>query len=337
MRRRRLRRALSARRAFGFRTQTPGRFCVVVATALGLVGATADSGSGDCIVVHERTPQYTPHVAIHFGPPADVPRDIRCATTIDRNADTFCVPLYAYNLWDGVSAFELALRLPVAPLAFDADPAIASSTVEISPGANGIAVGLRLLANAPLCGPVRLGCARFATAELPDVFAIDVEAHPVTNRRAACDPRGNWRSLAVDAGGAHIGLDTECPRGPCAAEAPVTALAASSGDEPGVLEFEWQSGSGSYTLFCVRTDGRYPADPWDGRFLALLPSDVRSYTHRFEETGTVHVAAWSVTRGAFGALHATSNMECGGLVSALVDMPIGIATRSWGDVKALFR
>jgi hypothetical protein len=117
----------------------------------------------------------------------------------------------------------------------------------------------------------------------------------------------------------------------------VTELTAQPGDETGVLHLAWRSGSGHFTLLCARDDGRYPSHPWDGQFLALLPADIQDYTHRFSNSGTVYLAAWSVTRGPFGSLHTTSTLECGALVSARVDLPVGISPRSWGQVKTLFR
>jgi hypothetical protein len=298
---------------------------------------SAGAGWADCIVVRERTPQYAPHVVIHFGVETTVPRDVQCATSLDDNAGSFCIPIYAYNLWEGATAFDLALRLPSPPTGFEAGPAIASATLEVAPGITDVVAGLRLECAAPVCGPVLLGCMRLDTADLPDDFRVAVEPHPETLRRAILDPDGTWRPLVVDAAGAHVARGAACPRAPCTADAPVANLAAEPGDEPGALDLEWTSGSGTYTLLCCRRDGRYPADPWDGDFLALLPSDVMRYAHRFEQAGPVHIAAWSVTRGPFGVLHAASNMECGALVVARVDLPVGVSARSWGQVKTSYR
>lgn len=306
--------------------------------AVGLAGASvAGRATADCIIVHERAPSYMPRIAVHFGPESDVPGAVQCATAIDPGAATFCVPIYAYNLRDGATDFEFAVRLPSAPLEFIADPAFDEVTLTVSAGTQGVVAGLRLVSSVLACGPRRLGCLLLATADLPGDFQIFVDTHPETARRAVRDARGTWHSLVVESGGARVGEGAACPRGPCSDETPVTELVAEHGGEAGALDLRWRSGSGHFTLLCARNDGRYPNDPWDGQFIALLPADIQEYTHRFSNSGTVYLAAWSVTRGPFGSLLATSTMECGALVSARVDLPVGISQRSWGQVKTLFR
>lgn len=317
-----LRRAFAARRAFA---------------VAGLWAASFASAHADCVVVQERTPKYAPHVALHFGGAANVPSNLVCCSPFDKGVPSFSIPIYAYNLGEGAGAFELALRLPRAPLGFDSGAGIVRVTLDITTDGTDVLAALHLESAAPVCGPVHLGSLRLATFDLPDDFRVTIEAHPETDHCAARDPVGEWRPLVVDAGGAQVGLGASCARAPCALNKPISDLAALPGSQPGVLELQWTSGSGTYTMLSFRTDGRYPADPWDGEILAVLPSDVTSCPHRFARAGAVHIAAWSVTRSASGSIDAASNIECGALASAYVHLPVGVSPRSWGQVKTTYR
>jgi hypothetical protein len=260
------------------------------------------------------------------------------APPLDPSALAFSIPIYAYNLWAGADAFDLALTLPRAPLGFDPGPAIVHAALDLAPGRNGaILVGLHLESAEPVCGPVLLGKLRVAAADLPDDFLVTVDPHPASGRLAARDLDANWLPLVVDAGGARVGHGASCPRAPCTPNKPITDLIAAPGTQPGLFELAWTSGSGTDTWLAFRTDGRYPADPRDGKLLALVPSEVSSYTHRFDISGTVHIAAWSITRGPSGNLVAVSPVECGALVSAHVHLPVGVSPRSWGQVKTTYR
>lgn len=321
MRRLGLRRAFAARRAFA---------------VTGLWAASIATAHADCVVVAERAPKYAPHVALHFGAAEDVPSDLQSCSPYVKTLPSFSIPIYAYNLGEGADAFDLALRLPRAPLGFDPGPAIVRATLGITTGGTGVLAGLRLESVAPVCGPVHLGSLRLATSDLPDDFRVAVESHPETSQCAVRDAGGAWRPLVVDAGGALVGQGASCP-GACAANNAISDLAAVPGSQPGVLELHWTSGSGTDTIVSFRTDGRYPADPWDGELIAIVPSEVSSYPHRFDRAGAVHIAAWSVTRSASGSLDAASNIECGALASAYVHLPVGVSPRSWGQVKTTYR
>lgn len=87
----------------------------------------------------------------------------------------------------------------------------------------------------------------------------------------------------------------------------------------------------------VRTDGRYPSNPWDGELLAFVPSTTRFMTLFTPLSGELRIAAWSVERGAYGQLLAASSMECGSLASVTVHLPVGVASRRWTQVKELYR
>jgi len=312
-----------------------------LAAAAAVAGVLApglvSTARGQCVLVRERTPQYAPHLAMHFGDVAEIPRNLQCASALDKRLPTLCVPIYAYNLWEGATSFELAIRTPMPPVGFDRGPEIMDVTMTVNIDAEGARTSLRMRGAGPLCGPVLLGCLRISTANAPDQFRVTVAPHATSGLAAVQTPSGEWRALQIDDGGARVGLGADCPPATCPTNSAVRDLVAAPGEISGSLSLGWTGGSGNFTLLRYRMDGEYPADPWDGELLAFLPSTVNSLRHLFNESGELRVAAWSVTRGPFATLYAASNLECGSLASAIVHIPVGVSTKSWGNVKTLYR
>jgi len=313
-----------------------GRSAALLALAVVVHAFGADA---QCVLVRERntTAPYVPHIALHFGAAADVPRHVLCASPLDKGAGTFCVPVYAYDLWEGADTFEFSVTTPTSPIGFERGPGITSFEMSVHDTNGGVATSLRLYASHPLCGPILLGCLRLPTNDLPNTFSIPVESHIGTGRRAVRAPNGEWRNFAVDAGGAQVGVSATCPSNSCELMAAVDDLRAAPGEYAGMLDLSWVPGSAPFTMLRVRTDGRYPADPWDGEFLAFLPSTTSHTTMFTPLSGELRIAAWSIDRGTFGQLLAASNMECGSLASVTVHLPVGVASARWTQVKALYR
>ena len=321
------------------RLASPSRPARGAAVFLALAGLAAPHLAGaQCVLVRERDGSaYTPHIAIHFGDPADVPAHIQSSASLDKRESSLCVPLYAYDLWEGADEVELSLHTPQAPLGFDLGADISSVTMSRQSDATGVTTSLTLVPMHTLCGPVPLGCLRLPMSGLPQSFAIQVEENRLTGHRAVRTPQGEWRPAAIDEGGGRVGTPGTHPSEVCELNRPVTDLQAHPGDRPGELDVSWTSGSGSFTLLRYRTDGRFPSDPWDGETLALLPATVTRYTQAFAVPGQVHVTAWSVTRGSHGYLYATSDIECGSLASSKVHLPVSVTPAEWQQVKSLYR
>lgn len=310
---------------------------LITATWLGAALAPGVAAA-QCVVVRERGgPLYASHLALHFGDAEDVPRNVQCATPLDKDLPSFCVPLYAYNLWEGADTFEIALRTPQPPAGFDRGPGIMGVEMTVSQETGSAVTSLRLTSPAPLCGPALLGCLRLPTSMLPDAFTIEVVEHRGTGRRAVRASGGAWRPLSIDAGGARVGTAAACPSSACGSNTPIRDLRAVSGGRPGRIDLSWSNGSGNFTLLRYRADGRFPSDPWDGEFLAFLPSSVTRSTHLLSAPGNVRIAAWSVTRGPYGQIYAASHVECGALATVFVHLPVAAASRTWGQVKVLYR
>jgi len=311
---------------------------VVALLALAMQLATAPASVAQCILVQERGgPEYAPHFVLHFGEPGDVPLHIACSTALDKELPTLCVPIYAYNLWEGAEVFEFALRTPVSPVGFDRSAAITTVEMIVTPETHGSLTSLKLAADGPVCGPVFLGCLRLPTADMPESAAITFAAHQTSERCAARTATGEWRKAAVDGAGARVGTGLLCPVQSCGTHTPVLDLQATIGERANMIELSWTNGSGPYTLLRSRADGRAPLDPWDGDFVALVPSSLTHYLQIAGNAGRMRFAAWSVTRGPFGNYYAGSSIECGSLASILVQLPVGVEPRAWTQVKGLYR
>ena len=310
-------------------------FCIFVAIAMTTVLAT--SARAQCVLLEERqAPDYTPHIAVHFGDPSEVPGRVQCSSFVDKRSGYWCVPVYAWNLWDDVQNVEFAIRTPIEPTGFDRGPQISGVQMQFASDEDGTITSFQLSASAPLCGPVLLGCLRLATEKLPTSFSVSVEEHAWTHRRAVQGTSGNWRTFSVRGDGSVGGIES-CGNDTCGINHPVANLSMRNGNSPGRVEMSWTSGTGSFTLLRYRTDGRYPRDPWDGTLLAFLPSSIQGFETRVEYSGDIHVTAWSVSRGLNGRLLESSNIECGSVSSLLVHQPIAIEQSQWHQVKKLFR
>jgi hypothetical protein len=291
----------------------------------------------DCMLVRERAAIVpVPHFALHFGESSEVPRRIRCSTSIDKNLPTLCVPIYAYNLWDGATGFQFAISSPKPPIGFDRGPEIVGVAMIVEATPAGAVTSIDLATNGPVCGPALLGCLRLATSDLPESFQIQVTDHRGWGRCAVRTPYGAWRGASVDLGGARVGAGI-CPADGCGPNGPIADLRANQGAFASLVDLAWTSGTGNYTLLRYRNDGRYPADPWDGELLAFLPSTVTRYSYSSPLPGTLRIAGWSITRDTHGNLTAASNIECGSLASILVQLPVGVQSTRWGGIKRLYR
>jgi hypothetical protein len=302
-----------------------------------LLALFAVQAVAECILVRERqAPPYTPHLSVHFGAPEDVPSHIQCSTLIDKRSGYWCIPIYAWNLWDDVRHLEFSIHTPIEPTGFDKGPQISGVQIEFEDVENGTITSFELSSEEPLCGPALLGCLRLAVADLPASFTVQLDAHQATQRRAVQTTNGIWRSFSVR-GDAEIGSPDNCGTDACDINRAVADLALRNGDSPGIVELSWTPGSGSFTLIRYRTDGQYPVDPWDGELMAFLPSSISELDTRIDFSGDIHVTAWSVTRGLQGRLLESSNVECGSVSALTVHQPIAIEETRWHEVKNLYR
>jgi hypothetical protein len=248
-----------------------------------------------------------------------------------------CVPIYAYNLWEGASGFQFAISTPRPPIGFDRGAEIMVLQMKVD-DVNGAAItSLDLAASAPVCGPVLLGCLRLPTADLPESFQIAIKNHSISGRCAVRAASGEWWPATADRGGARVGAGVQCAGDACAPNQPITGLRVSQGGRASIVDIAWTSGSGNYTMLRYRTDGQYPVDPWDGELLGFLPSNITRYSYSSPVPGELRIAAWSITRSTYGDLTAVSNVECGALTSILIQLPVSTIPSLWGGMKSLYR
>jgi len=316
----------SCRRAFVSTT--------VLVVALG-IGAVARA---ECLLVQERELTYPiPHLALHFGDPADVPLNIRCSTTVDENLPTLAVPIYAYNLGEGVSGFQFALRTPSAPTGFDRGPGVTLVQMNVDSSGDAFVTSFDLATSTPICGPALLGRVRLSTAALPESFQITMVDQPATVRCAARTLSGEWRSVSMDHGGAFVGPGSRCADDLCPSNIPITELRATQGERASIIDLDWVNGTGNYTLLRYRTDGRYPVDPWDGEPMAFVPSNITRYQYSTPLPGDVRIAAWSISRTPHGDFSSASSLECGSVASIVIELPVTTSPSQWGSMKNLYR
>jgi hypothetical protein len=310
---------------------------VMTLVTMGLAAILATNARAQCVLLQERQgPEYTPHISVHFGDLSELPGRVRCSTSIEERSGYWCIPVYAWNLWDDARNVEFAIRTPTEPTGFDRGPQISGVQMYFKTDETGTTTSFDLSSDEPLCGPTLLGCLRLSAAELPESFSISLGEHSLTQRKAVQGSSGNWRTFSVHGEGT-VGGTGSCSEDACSINQPIANLNLRNGDSRGLIDLSWTPGSGTFTLLRYRLDGRYPTDPWDGEVLAFLPSNIQNLSTRVDFTGAVHVTAWSVTRGANGRLLDSSNIECGSVSSLMVHQPIAVETTQWHQMKTLYR
>jgi hypothetical protein len=321
-------------------SSSPASFLRISGLSMGLLLALGcgTAARADCLLVRERERvDLVPHLALHFGDPADVPLHIQCSTSRDKNASSLCVPIYAYNLGEGVGGFRFALQTPVPPVGFERGPGILVADMNVDTATGAAITSFDLTAAAPVCGPAFLGCLRLPTAELPESFQIVMAELHSRDTCAARTLSGEWHAATLDHGGAFVGSGGSCAADGCAPNAPIADLRATQSGRAGLIELSWTRGTGTYTLLRYRTDGRYPIDPWDGEPLAFVPSTVTRCSFSMPLPGIVRIAGWSISRTAHGDFSSASSLECGSLTSITIQLPVAATPTLWSAMKTLYR
>ena len=280
---------------------------------LGLALTGADAGA-QCILVRERGgPEYAPHFVLHFGDADGVPRDIRCSTSLDKEKPTFDVPIYAYNLWEGADAFDLAVRTPLPPVAFDPGAGIDGFEMDVHTEASARRQPALDRIARSVAGLSRQSALRLR--RLPEscqLLLSDNRGRAGRRRR-----RGSWRAAIADGGGAHV-AQTRLVRPHRVASKRRPRPRGRARRRRRTHESSWRERLWQLHAPAHRTDGRTSdrgtascslSYPRQRRISAAVRLASRAVDHR-----------WSVTRGPLGDLMAPP-IECGSLASVSVQIP----------------
>ena len=284
---------------------------------------------------------YIVRLAVHFGTAEDIPSDIICSRGRIPGEEIIEVPIWFYNVHEGVTYLEFAIESNDTIIGFTPDGFVIDSESTFS--SDGIVqYNLELSADNCLCGPGLVGYALIAPANGSDVTWINL----VPNRQAATmysfDCQYNRREVFSPQHGGYVGTDYlyTCQRPICEEPNPaVVGLDATAGYGVAV-KLSWTAGAGNMTIIRAGLDG-YPTGYGDGRLVVEMPSAYGEnqffYDTAAEQGEIIYYKAFSLTMDLSSQVIDDSFVECAAIDTTFTHGIIATEETSWGAIKRMNR
>jgi hypothetical protein len=285
---------------------------------------------------------YLVRLAVHFGDASSIPDDIVCSRSMLPNELVFDVPVWAYNLHEGIGYLEFSVVSNESLAVFVPDNCWnVVGSCRCSCG-DYYRIDLALQACGSSCGPVRVGYAQVVRVNASDPVWIDLRPNTTTGKMIAIDDYGKSHNVFSPQHGGFVGQNYlyACQKPIC--EEPntnVTEFVAEKGQGCSV-KLMWVAGSGNRTMIRYRTD-RYPTGTSDGTLVVEVPSTPGESQYYFQtgmpNPSTIYYKAFSLTRDSGDYITRNSFVECGSVDMIDLKCEIGVETTSWGSIKSLYR
>lgn len=281
-------------------------------------------------------------ICVHFGDPSTLPQDIICSRSMPDGSDRIDVPLFAYNLHEGVELLEFCVESNDSMTAFFPSNCWSITNPSVCTESGGIyRMDLVLEACGPVCGPALLGNLEIFRKTGADPVWVDLVPNIESGRMLVVDLYGDQHYLFSPQHGSYIGGDYlyTCQEPICEEpNRPVRDFSAV--DAPGCsMKLAWIAGGGNHTMIRFRTD-RFPAGLDDGELLVLLdssPGEEQYYFHtEVPEGTTLFYKAFSMTLDAGGRIARSSFVECSSVDTITASCEISVEDASWGSIKRKF-
>jgi hypothetical protein len=285
---------------------------------------------------------YLVRLAVHFGDAESIPSGIICSRSMLPSELTLDVPIWAYNLNEGVQYLEFSIVSNESLAVFIPDNCfqiVGSCRCQCG---NNFRIDLALQACEAECGPVRVGYAQVVRVGGKDPVWVDLKPNSQTGKMFAMDIYGKSHNMFSPQHGGFIGQNYlyACQPPICdEPNEPVTDFLAEKGSGCSV-KLTWTAGSGNRTMVRFRTD-QYPTGISDGELAVEVPStpgESQYFYHTdFTSPVTLYYKAFSLTRDAGDYITRDSFVECSSVDTVAVKCQIGVETTSWGAIKSLFK
>jgi hypothetical protein len=282
---------------------------------------------------------YLVRIAVHFGSAEDIPADIICSRGRMPGEEVLEVPIWIYNLHEGVTTLEFGIESNDSITSFA--PAAGVSVFHEAARADNGRFYYHLKIDTPaLCGPALLGYAYIVPAESSDLTWINFCPNYYTGMMFATDTNYNRHYLVSPAHGGYVGgsfLYT-CQEPICREpNLPVTELEAVAGYGLAV-RLTWTAGEGNWTVIRARTD-RYPTGYGDGRLVVEMPSTPGQQQYYYDtaapQGAIVYYKAFSLTRDLVGEIDYDAFIECEATDTTFTHGIIATEESSWGAIKTM--
>jgi hypothetical protein len=285
---------------------------------------------------------YLVRLAVHFGSAEDIPEDIICGRGRLPGEEIIEVPIWFYNVHEGVTYLEFGVESNDSIVGFTPAGCVSirhQSTWKLK---QIYVYNLKLDACQPLCGPGLAGYILIKPAASSEVTWIDLGPNQHTARMFATDWLYNEHYMFSPNHGGYVGSSYlyTCQKPICEEpNLPVADLEATAGYGLAV-KLTWTAGDGNWTVIRARTDG-YPTGYSDGRLVVQMPSTPGMSQYFYDtvapQGAIVYYKAFSLTRDLSGAVIDDSFVECAATDTTFTHGFIATEESSWGAIKKMNR
>lgn len=285
---------------------------------------------------------YFVRLAMHFGDASSIPNSIICSRSLAEGEDVVQVPIWAYNLHEGIDYLEFAVESNESLGVFIPDNCFTVVSSNAFGTSSGFHLDLVLQACAPVCGPARVGLVEVVRTRGLDPVWVDFAANSLMGRMVARDVSGNYHYAFSPSHGCYLGNGYlyNCQPPLCEEpNSPVSWFDARPGGNCRV-KLMWTAGGGNWTMIRWSIH-RYPVGIEDGHLAAereTVPGQSYYLYHvEIPTPARIFYTAFSYTRDASGNIVRDSFVECSSV--DYIDIKCEIATEesSWGAIKSLYR
>lgn len=281
-------------------------------------------------------------LAVDFGDPSSIPSGVVCSRSMLPGENHFTVPIYAYNLHEGIQFLEFAVESNESLSVYNPDGCFSMAASSVSRTPAGWRMDLSLQSSGPCCAPARVGSVQVVRVLGSDPIWIDLKPNGQTGKMYALDLYGQPHNAFAPRHGGFIGQNFlyACQQPMCEEpSAPVSDFKAEMGPSCSV-KLTWTGGGGNRTMIRCRTD-QYPTDYEDGQLVVETPSTPGERGFYFQtgmqNLATLYYKVFSLTRDAADNIIKGSFVECSSVDTVFTRCEISVRSVSWGAIKSLYQ
>jgi len=286
--------------------------------------------------------QYFVRLAVHFGEVLTNSCDVVCSRGLGEGETAVNVPIWAYNLHEGMDYAEFSVASNESLGVFIPDNCFGVVSSSRSYAAGVWRLNLVVQACAAVCGPARVGYAEVVRVAGRDPVWIDLGPNADTGRMIARDASGGYHLAFSPMHGGYLGQSYlyACQEPIC--EEPNTTATAFDVMPGGDcrVKVRWAAGGGNRTMVRWSTH-RFPTGIEDGHLAFEIPTNPgQSYYQYHVEIPTpavLYYTAFSLTRDASGLIVRDSFVECSAVDWIQIKCEIATEETSWGAIKSIYR
>lgn len=285
---------------------------------------------------------YLVRLAVHFGSAEDIPTDIICGRGRMPGEEIIEVPIWFYNVHEGVTYLEFGVESNDSIAGFTPAGCVGIFHVSTFKLEEIYVCNLKLEACQPLCGPGLAGHILVKPAEGSELTWINLVPNHHSTRMFATDWAYNEHYMFSPHHGGYVGTGHlyTCQR-PICEEPNLTVVEFEATAGYGLaVKLSWIAGGGNTTLIRAGSDG-YPTGYNDGRFIVEMPASQGQHQYFYDTAApqgvTIYYKAFSLTKDVSGEIIGNSFVECASMDTTYTHGFIATEESSWGSIKNMMK